>query len=591
MQQITVWAPRPQNVELVFQSHRIPMTPVQGGWWTALCHATDGSDYQFVLDGGDPVPDPRSPWQPRGVHGPSRALDHSRFRWTDAKWQPPPLASGIFYELHIGTFTPEGTFDSAVARIPHLRELGVTHVELMPVAEFPGERGWGYDGVDLYAPHHAYGGPYGLKRLVDALHANGLAAILDVVYNHLGPSGNYISRFGPYFNDRLHTPWGAAVNLNEAGSDEVRRFFLDNAVMWLRDYHFDGLRLDAVHALIDPSATHLLEELAGRVELLESELGRRLVVIAESDLNDPRLVRSREAGGYGLAAQWSDDFHHAIHTLLTGERDGYYADFGSLGDLAKALAHGFVYDGCYSAFRGHRHGRPLEGIPKTRLLGYAQNHDQVGNRARGERLGALVVPERLKMAAALVLLAPFVPLLFQGEEWGASTPFLYFTDHREPELARAVSEGRRREFARFGWDPASIPDPQDPATFQRSKLDWSEPDREPHRGLLDWYRRLIALRAGLAGEEAGVACDEAAGWLRLDRGGVHALFNFGESATAVPCEDGAVPLLASRPGIAIAHGRACLPRGGVLVCASERSPLYAQTDRNQRPAGRSQASL
>jgi len=444
------------------------------GWWSAEVDGNGTVEYGFVIDGRGPFPDPRSPWQPDSVHGASRPVDHSAFRWTDARFQARPLASAVIYELHVGTFTPEGTFDSAIERIPHLVELGVTHIELMPVAAFPGNWGWGYDGVALYAPHHSYGGPEGLKRLVDALHGAGLAAILDVVYNHLGPSGNYLGLSGPYFTDSVRTPWGDAVNLSGPGSDEVRRFFLDNAAMWLRDYHFDGLRLDAVHALVDTSATHLLEELAVEVEDLERQLGRHLVLIAESELNDPRIVRSRDLGGYGLSAQWSDDLHHALHSVITGERDGYYADFGCMSHLAKALRQGFVYDGCYSVFRGRPHGRTPEGIPQSRLLGYLQTHDQVWNRATGERISMLAPIERVKAGAALVMTSPFVPMIFQGEEWAASTPFLYFTTHTEPELSRAVSEGRRREFAHFGWDPRSVPDPQDPDTFLRSKLDWNE---------------------------------------------------------------------------------------------------------------------
>ena len=456
------------------------MTARADGWWTAeAVSAAPGTDYAFRLDGGPPLPDPRSVWQPQGVHGPSRVLDHGAFPWTDGRWQQGPLPSAVLYELHVGTFTPEGTFEAAIARLDHLVDLGITHVELMPVAEFPGSRGWGYDGVDLYAPHHAYGGPEGLKRLVNACHAKGFAVLLDVVYNHLGPAGNYLERFGPYFTARHQTPWGPAVNLDGPGSDEVRRFFCDNALMWLRDYHLDGLRLDAVHALVDTSAVSFLEQLAAEVHALEAHLGRHLVLIAESDLNDPRVVRPPELGGYGLGAQWSDDFHHALHTVLTGERDGYYADFGSLADLAKALTGTFVYDGRYSHFRGRRHGRPTAGLTGDHFLGYLQNHDQIGNRAQGERSSHLPNSGRLKIAAALVLTSPFIPLLFQGEEWGASTPFQYFTDHDDPELGRAVREGRRVEFAGFGWAPEAIPDPQDPATFARSKLDWQERARSP----------------------------------------------------------------------------------------------------------------
>jgi maltooligosyltrehalose trehalohydrolase len=510
----------------------VPLTPEPHGWWRCDAPgAVHGTDYAFVLDGGDPLPDPRSPWQPYGIHGSSRVVDHSRFSWSDSGWRAPPLSSGIVYELHIGTFTPQGTFDSAIARLEYLKQLGITHVELMPVAEFSGDWGWGYDGVDLFAPHHSYGGPQGLKRLVDACHRTGLGVLLDVVYNHLGPSGNYLSRFGPYFTNRYSTPWGEAVNLDQAGSTQVRRFLCDNAMMWLRDYHFDGLRLDAVHALFDSSAVHFLEQLAGETKELEAQLGRNLVVIAESDLNDPRLVTPCEAGGYGIDAQWSDDFHHALHAVLTGETAGYYADFGTLADLAKALRHAYVYDGRYSRFRRRRHGRKPQRLSGWRFLGYLQNHDQIGNRARGERASALMSTGRLKIGAALVLCSPFIPMLFQGEEFGATAPFLYFTNHKDPDLGRAVSEGRRREFAAFGWSPTDIPDfldPQDPATFQKSKLDWSELDHEPHASLLAWYRRLIQLRKSTPDFTDGrmdrveVRFSENEKWLTMRRGG-HAI--------------------------------------------------------------------
>ena len=554
-----VWAPHIERVAVQIGDERVPMTTdAQYGWWQAdIPTAGPGTDYAFILDDGAPLPDPRSPWQPQGVFGPSRVVDHGAFRWTDANWQAPTLASALIYELHVGTFTPAGTFDAAIARLDHLVELGVTHVELMPVSEFPGARGWGYDGVDLYAPHSAYGGPDGLKRLVDACHARGLAVLLDVVYNHLGPSGNYLERFGPYFTERYHTPWGPAVNLDGAESDEVRRFFCDNALMWLRDYHIDGLRLDAVHAFLDTSAIHLLEQLAAEVAALQAQLGRHLVLIAESDLNDPRLVRSHETGGYELEAQWSDDFHHALHAVLTGECDGYYVDFGSLADLAYALEHAYVYDGRYSHSRKRRHGRPATGLSGHRFLGYLQNHDQIGNRARGERSAALLSLARLKVAAALVLTAPFVPMLFQGEEWGATTPFQYFTDHQDPDLALAVSEGRRTEFAAFGWDPQDVPDPQSPGTFQRSRLDWSELELEPHVSLYRWHRDLIGLRRTLPDLSDGrldrvdVRYDEAARWLTVRRGAVCIACNLASSTQAVPlpAQTGRRLLLASASGI------------------------------------------
>ena len=495
MTSFRVWAPRAQRVHLALGDRRIAMSAEpRGSWVVDVPRAHAGLDYGFALDDGEVLPDPRSPWQPAGVHGPSRLVDHRAFRWTDEAWRPAPLSSAVIYELHVGTFTPGGTFDAAIERLGHLVGLGVSHVELMPVAQFPGQRGWGYDGVDLFAPHAAYGGPDGLKRLVDACHARGLAVILDVVYNHLGPSGNYLGRFAQYFTSRYGTPWGEAINFDGAGSDAVRRFVLDNARQWLADYHVDGLRVDAVHAMFDRSAFPILEELASEVRALEAERGRPAILIAENDLNDPRIVRAPAAGGYGFDAQWNEDFHHALHAVLTGERMGYYGDFGALGDVTTALTQGFVYAGRHSAYRGRRHGRPATGVGGHAFIGCLQNHDQVGNRACGDRLSQLVSAGRLRIGAALVLTAPFVPMLFQGEEWGATTPFLYFTDHEEPELGRAVSEGRRREFAAFGWDPSQIPDPQSPATYEASKLDWSEPHRAPHAAMLAWHRQLIGLR-------------------------------------------------------------------------------------------------
>ncbi len=490
-----VWAPSPAKVALAIDGASLPMVRVEErpGWWEVDAEARPGSRYGFALDDGPVRPDPRSPWQPDGVDGLSAVVDHDAFEWGDGAWRGIPLASAVVYELHIGTFSAAGTFDGAIERLDHLVDLGVDAVEIMPVNEFSGERGWGYDGVDLFAPHQAYGGPDGCKRFVDACHRAGLAVIVDVVYNHLGPAGNYLGEFGPYFTDKYATPWGMAVNLDDRGSDEVRRFFLDNARMWLHDYHFDGLRVDAVHALMDHSATHLLEDLAAEVEAESASSGRTRFVIAESDLNDPRVVARREVGGYGMDAQWSDDFHHALHALLTGERSGYYADFGSLEQVAAALRRAFVYAGEFVPDRGRRHGRVPVGIPGWRFLGYLQDHDQIGNRAQGERSSHLLSPARLQIAAALVLTSPFVPMLFMGEEWGATTPFQYFTDH-DDELGRAVSEGRRSEFASFGWSPEEVPDPQDPATFERSRLDWDERTSGHHADLLAWHRRLIAFR-------------------------------------------------------------------------------------------------
>jgi maltooligosyltrehalose trehalohydrolase len=572
MTSFRVWAPLAGNVQLLLDGSLVPMNPEQNGYWRGDCpDAGHGMDYAFVLDGGDPLPDPRSPWQPYGVHGHSRVLDHSRFQWSDAGWRPPLLSSAVIYELHIGTFTPQGTFDSAVGRLEYLQQLGITHVELMPVAEFSGAWGWGYDGADLFAPHHAYGGPDGLKRFVDACHAAGLAVLLDVVYNHLGPSGNYLGRFGPYFTTKYTTPWGPAVNLDGAGSSEVRRFFCDNALMWLRDYHFDGLRIDAIHAFFDRSAVPFLEQLAGEVKRLQAHLGRSLVLIPESDLNDPRVVTPTEAGGYGADAQWSDDFHHSLHSVLTGEHAGYYQDFGTLGDLGRALANAFVFDGRRSLFRGRPHGRKPEGLPGWRFLGYLQTHDQVGNRARGERSSHLMSVARLKIGAAVVLCAPFIPMLFQGEEFGADTPFQYFTHHEEPELARAVSEGRRKEFAAFGWKAADIPDPQDPQTFSRSKLNWTELEREPHASLLAWHKQLIALRRNTPEftdgrlDQVEVRLSESEQWLTFRRGEYAIAVNLSQETRTMPLAFPGALVLASEPDCILHKTSVEMPSDSVAI--------------------------
>jgi maltooligosyltrehalose trehalohydrolase len=572
--QFLLWAPNAKTVDLELSGTRIPMVAGARGYWRVDAPtAKAGDDYAFFLDGQGPLPDPRSPYQPLGVHGRSRLVDHAAFRWSDRRWQPPPLSSAVIYELHVGTFTPEGTFDSAIARLDHLTELGVTHAELMPVVEFPGQRGWGYDGVDLYAPHHAYGGPDGLKRLVDACHARGLAVLLDVVYNHLGPDGNYLGRFGPYFSRSHSITWGEAINFDGPGSEQVRRFFIDNALMWLRDYHIDGLRLDAVHAIFDISATHFLEQLASEVEVLSAKLGRHLALIAESDLNDPRVVRPRENGGYGINAQWSDDFHHALHAAFTGEREGYYQDFGLLAHIAKALKGAFVYDGCYSEHRGRFHGRPATGLSGHRFVGFFQNHDQVGNRAQGDRASALLTPGRLKAAAALVMTGPFIPLIFQGEEWGASSPFLFFTDHSEPTLAAAVREGRCREFETFGWQAEEVPDPQAEDTFLRSQLDWKEAHSGWHAELLAWWKDLIRLRRCASELTDGrmdrieAAFDEDAKWLRVTRGSITVTINLGSrpARVALGYTDQPTLLLASDRSIAPGNGEIELPPDSVAI--------------------------
>ncbi|QMU75967.1 malto-oligosyltrehalose trehalohydrolase [Streptacidiphilus sp. PB12-B1b] len=544
-----LWAPAARDrVELDVDGarHAMRRDPDRPGWWLADAPADPGgSRYGFRLD-DDPalLPDPRSPRQPQGPDGPSQLVDHDAFTWTaPAPVGRPPLG-GAVYELHVGTFTPEGTFDAAAARLGHLVDLGVDTVELMPVCPFPGEHGWGYDGVSLWAVHEPYGGPDGLKRFVDAAHRHGLRVLLDVVHNHLGPSGNYLPRFGPYFTERHHTPWGAAVNLDAPGSDEVRAYLIGSALAWLRDYRLDGLRLDAVHALVDTRALHFLEELAAAVDGLAAATGRTLPLIGESDLNDPRLTTPRAEGGLGLAAQWSDDFHHCLHAALTGEAQGYYADFAvrPLHGLAKTLTRGWFHDGTWSSFRERSHGRPLDPrrTPGHRLLGYLQTHDQVGNRATGDRISAALGPGPLAAGAALVLTSPFTPMLFMGEEWGARTPWQYFTDHQDPELARAVREGRRGEFADHGWAPEDVPDPQARETFLASKLDWAEPGRPPHAALLDWYRTLLALRRAhpaLADPqlaEVGVDYDEDQRWLVLHRGRYRTAVNLADAERTVP---------------------------------------------------------
>jgi maltooligosyltrehalose trehalohydrolase len=547
-----VWAPARKRVELVGDGMRYQMRRTDRGWWEAdNVIAEPGMRYGYSLDGGDVRPDPRSPSQPEGVFGPSEVVDHDAYRWHDGGWRGLPLAGSVIYELHAGTFSSKGTFDGVIEHLPYLVELGVDAIEVMPVAEFAGERGWGYDGVDLFAPHHAYGGPAALKRLVDACHSAGLGAVLDVVYNHLGPAGNFLAEFGPYFSDRHRTEWGSALNFDGAGSDEVRRFILDNALMWIRDYHFDGLRLDAVHAIVDQTPVNILEQLAVEAEALGEEVRRTVFLVAESDLNEPRLVRSREAGGYGLEAAWSDDWHHSLHAALTGEQTGYYRDFGPLAHLGKALRQAWVYDGVWSDHRQRTRGRKASGIASHSFVVAIQNHDQVGNRATGERLGAVVDRGSLEIAAALLLTSPFTPMLFHGEEWAAGTPFQYFTDFSDLNLGRAVREGRGQEFAAFGWNPHEVPDPQDPATFERSRLDWSELSHPAHRSMLQWYRELIRLRRRLpaprdpAGEGVIVEIDDALRRIVFEREGVNVRVNLGHEDWSVTVPAGFKVALAS----------------------------------------------
>jgi len=569
MTTLRVWAPLPQTVEVEVDGVRTPLTP-DGEWWTGEVGGP-GTDYALVLDGGPPRPDPRSAWQPYGVHGASRVVDHDAFTWTDSRWRGVPLPGAVLYELHVGTFTPGGTFDAAIERLDHLVELGVSAVELLPCNSFAGRWGWGYDGVAWFAVHEPYGGPEGLKRFVDACHARGLGVVMDVVYNHFGPAGNYLPEFGPYLTEQHTTPWGAAVNLDRPGSDEVRRYVLDNARMWLRDYHVDGLRVDAVHALVDERATHLLEELSTEVEALGAQLGKPLFLIAESDVNDARMVSSREAGGNGFDGQWADDVHHALHSNLTGETAGYYGDFGGLPTVAKVLTDVFLHDGRWSSFRGRAHGRPVPStVPGHRFVVYLQDHDQVGNRATGDRLSAILSDGLLKVGAALVLTSPYTPMLWMGEEWGARTPWQFFSDH-EGDLGEAVRQGRRAEFASHGWATEDVPDPQSESTLRDSTLDWSELDQERHATLLAWTRDLIALRRGRPELSDGrrdrveVAYDEQARWLVVRRGAVAVAANLGPEPTVVPLPLPAQVLLASEPELAVDGSKAELAGESVVV--------------------------
>jgi maltooligosyltrehalose trehalohydrolase len=498
-----VWAPGRRSVEVEASGgaggeasapRRVSLEPAASGYWTGTApNLRAGDAYRYLLDGGTPRPDPASHFQPHGVHGPSVIVDHEAFGWEEGSWAGQRPEQMVLYELHAGTFSPEGTFRGILPRLSELAAVGVTAIELMPVAQFPGTRNWGYDGVCPYSVQASYGGPEGLKELVAACHRLGLAVVLDVVYNHLGPEGNYLREFGPYFTDRYRTPWGESVNLDGPGSDQVREYFILNALHWFRRYHLDALRLDAIHALYDFSAVPFLRELAERTEELSRELGRPLSLIAESDLNDSRVVRPRAGGGLGLQAQWSDDLHHALHALLTGERDGYYRDFGGFEEVQKAYRDRFVYDGRYSAYRQRRHGNFAADLPPNRFVVFSQNHDQVGNRLFGERSSALLPFEALKLLAAAILLSPHIPLLFMGEEYGEPAPFLYFISHTDPQLVEAVRQGRRAEFQSFDWK-APPPDPQDPATREASVLHWELRAQGSHRQLLALYTELLALR-------------------------------------------------------------------------------------------------
>jgi len=547
-----VWAPLADAVDLRIvapQEHVVRLEKIGKGYHQLILADVDpAADYVYRLHGqqtSGPAkerPDPASRYQPRGVHGPSQVVSPA-FGWGDADWFGLPLSQYIIYELHVGTFTAEGTFDAAIPDLERLTEIGITAVELMPVAQFPGERNWGYDGTCPFAAQHSYGGPQGLKRLVDACHRKGMAVVLDVVYNHLGPEGNYLRDFGPYFTDFYQTPWGEAVNFDGPHSDEVRRFFIESALYWVCDCHIDALRIDAVHAILDFSARPFLEELALQIHREAERLNRRIYCIAESALNDTRVIRPREFGGFGLDAQWNDDFHHALHSLLTGEISGYYQDFGRLQDLSLSWREGFVYSGRYSAYRRRRHGNSSRAVAARQFVVFAQNHDQIGNRMHGERLTQLITFEQLKLAAGVVLLAPFIPLLFMGEEYGEVAPFAYFIDHSDPDLVEAVREGRRREFAAFGWQE-NPPDPQDEATFQRAKLNPNLCLQGHHRVLMSFYRELIRLRktysclAQLSKKNMEVVDDEEKMMMLVrrwnDTAEARIIFHFGSTQESMP---------------------------------------------------------
>jgi maltooligosyltrehalose trehalohydrolase len=498
--QFRVWAPRAERVEVRIvdpRERRVPMERMEPGYHQAILEAVEpGSTYLYRLDGKKERPDPASKYQPSGVHKSSQVIDLQSYRWKDDGWRGLALEDYVFYELHVGTFSATGTFDGIVPQLEELKSLGITAIELMPVAQFPGDRNWGYDGVCPFAVQNSYGGPDGLMRLVDECHQRGMAVVLDVVYNHLGPEGNYLGEFGPYFTGAYRSPWGQAVNFDGEGSDDVVNFFIQNALYWVEGFHIDALRLDAIHGIVDRNARPFLEMLACEIDKFAQEQGRKIFLIAETDLNDARFVLPRSANGYGLHGQWNDDFHHAVHTLLTSDRAGYYQDFGSAAQLAKAFREGYVYTGEYSRFRQRRHGNSSRDIAAGQMVVFTQNHDQVGNRMLGERLSLLVSFEALKLCAGLLILSPYLPLLFMGEEYGENAPFLYFTSHSDPDLIAAVRHGRKEEFAAFGWQ-GEPPDPQYEVTFRSCKLNHELKKREPHRSLLELYGELLRLRRSI----------------------------------------------------------------------------------------------
>jgi len=546
-----VWAPKVTTVEVHVLDpvdRYVELEPKDRGYFHATLRGVGaGARYRYRLDGGSEYADPASRFQPEGVHGPSEVFDPAAFAWTDTGFNAPAFADQVLYELHVGTFSDAGTFDGAGEHLPELVDVGVTTIEIMPVAEFPGSRNWGYDGVFPYAAESGYGGPAGLQRLVDRAHAFGLAVFLDVVYNHIGPEGNVLPSFGSYFSGKYRTPWGEAVNVDDAGSDEVRRYFTENGLRWLEEFHVDGLRLDAVHAIVDTSARPFLAEVPEAVQELSQRVGRRLFAIAETPENDTRTITNRDLGGQGFDALWSDGFHHAVHAFATGEHDGYYMDYGTLEQVAQALAEGWVFSGQYSRFWGRRHGSSPRPASPDRFLVYNQNHDQIGNRMNGDRLSTLVSTDVAKLMSGVVLLSPYVPMLFMGEEYGETAPFQYFVSHQDPDLVEAVRKGRAEEFAQFTWggDP---PDPQSEETFERSKLDRTLREKPEHAGLLEYHRTLISLRRGepalATATKDGLEtwADSGAGLLRMRRRveaqEAVAFFHFGDEDVTTPLPEG-----------------------------------------------------
>jgi maltooligosyltrehalose trehalohydrolase len=541
-----VWAPQCKRVSLkLLDGHSkgiYPMNPHKGFFSYRAPKASNHDHYYFLLDNSRERPDPVSRFQPQGVHGPSEIFDHQGFRWTDRAWRGVFMKDMVIYELHVAAFTPEGNFEAASGKIPYLKKLGVNCVEVMPVNQYPGSRNWGYDGTGLFAVQNSYGGPAGFKGFVNACHKNKVAVCLDVVYNHLGPEGNYLAEFAPFFTSKYRTPWGNAVNLDDTDSKKVRRFFIDNALYWIHEFHVDALRIDAVHALFDRGPRHFLQELKTEVQKSARSLGRKVQVIAESELNDSQIVRPSQKGGYGLDSQWSDDFHHSIHRLLTGEHNGYYQDFSGLKSVAKALQDGFVFEGQYSKYRKKCYGNSSRDLLPEKFVVCLQNHDQIGNRAVGDRLTIQLSFEKEKLAAALLLLSPYVPLIFMGQEYGETAPFQYFIDHADPDLVNAVREGRKREFANFGWK-SSLPDPKDESTFLRSKLDWGLLQKDGHKNLLRLYGDLAALRksppfkAGFNSKRRKVRFDEKDKWLSIEYPGRRSagiIFSFSRQILKIP---------------------------------------------------------